>query len=342
MMKSFVYVVLVLLLSPFAVADRTVQGTLSSNSVTVDGTADGVVTVNLGPGNTPPTLMITASAITNIGINIVASGGLSLALPSGEGITGLSLATYVGLDITSSNSTASVTLTLITVDLTALFTAGTQVAGIIYADGSAYVRIPATTVNGRLTANLPSVGVYVFVSIDETVTATYAVPRAVIAGVNRTYQWGSNLAIKFLSTVSNSITVVQQTNLTVQGSAQQRSSLGIDLGVYFDISLSASGAAHVSTIQFVYTDILLQAHDVAVSAANQLRWAFYDTVNAAWTFADSSGASVDVSAKVVSQTTTHFSSWGVFYANSNTSNTASSLLLSWISVIAILAAITIV
>jgi len=253
---------------------------------------------------------------------------LSLSIPSGDNIFALALSGYVGMEISSSNSTAQLTLSLTTVDLSALFITSSQVAGVLFIDGSTYVRVPAVTANGKLTAILPGVGQYVFVSIDKSVTISDGVPRAIIAGLNRTYQWGSNLAITFLSDVANTLTVTAQTNATVQGTAQQRSSIGIDLGVYFDIHLSASAQAQESTLQYTYQDALLQAHGIAVNTANRLRWAFYDTVQGAWTLADSAGASVDVSAHVVAQATTHFSSWGVYYVGSSAATALSVSALS--------------
>ena len=48
----------------------------------------------------------------------------------------------------------------------------------------------------------------------------------------------------------------------------------------------------------------------AITAAKTLRFAFYNTATGAWEVV--SGANVDVNAQVVTQTTTHFSQWGVF------------------------------
>jgi len=298
-------------------ADRSVQGSLvSANNIVVDGTADGTVTINLGLVNTPPSLLVTSSGLTTIGVNAVASASLSLALPNNEGILALGFVGYAGLQITSSNTSATLTLQLVTPSFTALFTAGTQVAGIFYADGSAYVNIPTTTTSsGQLTAQLPSVGSYVFVSIDKMVAADYSVPRAVIAGANRTYQWANNFAIQFWSQTSNTIDVVAA-NVTAEGTVAQRAAIGIALDVYFSIDLGTA-ASHVSQIQYTYTDAELTAKGIAADAAAGLRWAYYDTVAAIWKLAEQA-STVSVSAKVVAQTTTHFSTWGVFYASSST------------------------
>lgn len=317
-MKQFILLLVLFACLSQTHADRTVQGNPTGTTTeTITGAADGKVTINFGLLNTPPSLIVTASTETDIGVTILASGDLSVAIPSGEGVTALSLAGVAGFAITSSASGAVLTLQLVTPSLTGMFAADTQVVGIFQASDDTYVRIPATFANNALTADLPSVGEYALMIIDLKVTANLGVPRAILAGVNRTYQWGSDFTCEFLSQSANTITVTTS-NTTTQGTAEQRATIGQEL-VFFEITLGTPTASHKSTIKYTYTEARLQAKGIASSAAASLRWAFYDTASAAWTLASSADASVDVNAHVVAQTTNHFSSWGVYSTNSASS-----------------------
>jgi hypothetical protein len=117
-------------------ADRTEQGNLlAKNTVNINGHADGIVTLNMGPFGTPPTLKMQSDKPTVVGVHAKPANQFPNPLPSNQGLLSLALAGYAGLEITSSNPDAKCEYELITIDLTAFLTGGTQTTGIMCDNG---------------------------------------------------------------------------------------------------------------------------------------------------------------------------------------------------------------
>lgn len=125
-----IHFVLLALLALLVNADRSVQGNLlTQNTVTVNGHADGLVTINLGPFGSPPTLKVRSDLVTDVGVRCKTEN--SDSLPPNLGISILDVSGYAAIEITSSNPDARCEYELITIDLTSFFHAESQISGIM-------------------------------------------------------------------------------------------------------------------------------------------------------------------------------------------------------------------
>jgi len=131
-MTNRILALVCLCLALFVNADRTEQGNLlTPNNFTINGEADGVVTINLGPLGTPPTLKCKSDKNTNVGVQLKPSNDLPTALPANQGLSTLGISGYGAIQITSSNPDAKCEYELITIDLSSFFSSGTQTTGIM-------------------------------------------------------------------------------------------------------------------------------------------------------------------------------------------------------------------
>jgi len=116
---------------------------------------------------------------------------------------------------------------------------------------------------------------------------------------------------------------------TPAGSTSARAAIGTEIDYWLDISLTgdAEGTAemHESMIKVKYDKAKVTAKG---AVEENLRLAYYDGTN--WVLPPS-GGSVDMTAMVVVQSTSHFSQWGVYATGKNS---ASALSASLITVVA--------
>jgi len=194
-------------------------------------------------------------------------------------------------------------------------------AGVVKYDSTAsvYTRVPANYVASpySFSATLPGAGVYLIAGVNETVEASATVGAAfkVFSPAQANQGWQGSVAAKndlyvqFNSSTQNNITVTPK---------QQPSYTPItnkSLGVWWSIELDAQ-ATQQSQIKYTCTQAQLQAAGGAAAVGSNLRLAYYDTTATAWQFINS-GYTIDVNARVIVATTTHFSEWGVYYTSAS-------------------------
>jgi hypothetical protein len=240
-------------------------------------------------------------------------------LPSGV-VGGSSFATSlaVGFTLSASNGATLTTPTLTTPELDATLAAaitGNVNAAVLKFDTSlnTFVRIKLdsyTVSSKKIVVTLPGAGTYVIVGVNEVVSLNYAVVAPIFASANRTYNYGSEFAVKVATSSSNSLTVIKSSSTTKPSNL----TLGVALNIFFQITL-ATANPHESELRYTYTDAQLIAAGLAASGASRLKFAYYSDAQAKW-IAPPGAASVDTTAKVIIQSTTTFSEWGVYYENS--------------------------
>jgi hypothetical protein len=201
----------------------------------------------------------------------------------------------------------------------ALLVAGVD-AGVVQFNSQTNVLTRISTVNYvpstfTLSVQLPSTGIYLIAAVTENfvVDATVGAQAAVWvpAWANQTYAWSvkaqQDLWIQFMSNMQNTITVQPLTESQYNATETLTA-----LRVWFNVNLATSSASHNSVIKYKYTDDQLTAVGLEAASASKLRLCWYDSAAAMWKV-PSSGGSVDTNTKIVTQSTTSFSQWGVYY-----------------------------
>jgi hypothetical protein len=272
------------------------------------------------------------------------SGGYQALATGSLTITG---AASSGYELTCADATATVeayiTFAALDTSVQALLGVGydagllqfnSQTGGTVRIQNAAWYNADYT-----LKVHFPSVGIFLLASIKQTVSvsATAGGSGSIWAPAQsgQTYSWSlgatNDLKITFDCQESNTLTVqpLAQTSYNITTEKLK------ELKVWFNVNLQNAAAAHTSTIKYTYTDAQLTAVGLAVSDANKLRLARYDTTTMKWQTMQS-GGSVDLQAKVVSQTTTQFSQWGLYMGGENSS---SSLRVQALSVVALFATV---
>jgi hypothetical protein len=287
------------------------------------------ITYNTGvAGTLESSLAVTASADTTVYLDFYLNANIQASLPAGVtgggGIfTSITSALTAGFTLSASGGATLTTPTLTTPELDATFAAG--ITGNVNAcvlkldtTTNTYERIKVDSYNvnsRKITVTLPGAGTYVIVKINEVLSVSYATPTPVFAAANRTYSFSSDFAIKFSSTTPNNITVTTSSKTTKPSNI----TLGVSLGVFFQISL-LTPASHQSELRYTYTQA--QLTQIGLSDAARLKFAYYSDAEAKWVVPPGT-SSVDATNKVVIQSTTTFSEWGIYYQNSGASLRAS-------------------
>jgi hypothetical protein len=170
------------------------------------------------------------------------------------------------------------------------------------ADAQAWtdVEVESRTLSNKLVVDLPETGTYVFASVDASVPipTLYLEARAT-SSTSSKFAYDGGFFLDVATTTNNEVTVS-----FAETSARSEPEDATSVGAFFNVDLRNEEEVD-ATLSFEY--------DASIDAdvASSLRFAFYDEDEDAWTFLES-GANVDTGARVVSQTTTHFSEWGVF------------------------------
>jgi len=278
---------------------QAIGGTAGASlSITVSASCTVTLSAYLGATLNSNINANSGIALPSTFISVDIGAGYTLAISAGS-------ASNIQL-VTSSASTA----------FTALLVANTN-AGVVQVNSANQVTavVPATynSANQKLTINLPDVGTYAIVAVKSTVT----LPSAATAGfyyanATVTFDWGNNVKIAFFSrTQSTSVSQSFSTTYT-QGSAAA-AAWAKALGAYVTVGVGTA-TDYSGTLSYTYTDAQLTA--AGITDASKLRFAVYNTATTNWQV-PASGGSVDTSARVVSQATTSFSEWGVYYTGSS-------------------------
>jgi hypothetical protein len=316
--------------SLFAVtlSQTPIQGFLGT-AITIQ--ANTLTTINFGPG-IPPSLIVQLDTTANLTVNVYASAN-TLTLPTGYTVVtsplnlGVNVALGFTLSISPSNAnviTANLTTGPLSTQSQGQITGGVR-AGCLQFDTNTNT-YQDITVNYSptvgITVPLPSAGVYILVAVNANVPlpSFYEKARALVGGVQTAISYASGLVINVTATANTAVTVTFNTTTTYKNPNGY-----VSLNAYFDINLSTQTAIQ-AVIKYNYT--ANQLAQAGLKSANQLAIGFYDTAAGAWNFA--AGSQVDANAMVVSTTTTHFSTWGVYGSNPNpaSATTVSFFLLS--------------
>jgi hypothetical protein len=241
---------------------------------------------------------------------------------------------------------ADATLTVAFAQIIASIT-GTATAQVgfvqVDASGNAQMVIPATVQNVGVAGKALQATVTVTGGASTPTTDNYLISAVSLSVPNVAFNTmfpitaNANQTFVFTDT-QTSVTLLAQASaqLKCQSSTTTSNPPPATLGTFFKVFLTfdaydQSSAATTfqgdATITYKYTTADLTAAGINANMAGNLRFAYYDTTSMAWT-TPSSGGSVDTSAMVVSQTTTHFSQWGVYAANGAFVNSANMLLVA--------------
>jgi hypothetical protein len=301
-----------LLLSLIAFSTCQTQGTFGT---AIALQANTLTTINFGLLGTPPSLIVQVDQNANITVNgyTALTGGVNYP----PGFAALSLGVAVGFTISISPANAVVaTLNLTTGALTvqsqAQIITGFR-AGVLQFDSATNtfqdITVASYSPTLGLVVPLPAAGTYILVAanVNAALPTFYGKARQLAANVKSTLWFTAGLVLDVTAQANTAITVTySQANPTPKDPPKYT-----PLNVYFDINL-ATQTTVASTLSYTYNATQLAA---AKLNANQLQLGFYDTANAQWNFV---GSKVDTNAMVVSTTTTHFSTWAVYAANSGT------------------------
>jgi len=276
---------------------------------------------------TGPYVTFTTDKAVDVTVSIIAStdigvtGGLDARPVGFDNFLAFTGTAEVGYQFEYTPSNAKITVASIT---TPALTVGAATGitdeadiGCLYAkqDTDAWARVMVDSYDSgdmTITIPLPDSGYYVITSFDQTITADSGDTVNVIANAMQTIAFGATVEIDFYSTTSNSITC-EESDETTNDDEDAMLEAGIALGVYLDIDVTDDDN-HDSTIRYTYSQAQCDAAGIDADMEEDLRFAYF--ADGKWNFMDD-GHSVDTDAKVVSQSTTHFSQWGVFVHSGN-------------------------
>jgi hypothetical protein len=290
--------------------------TFGTSTAVTANTATDISFSQLG-GLLPTTLTITTDQDAEVTLNLVTV--LPRDLPSGIVTLGF------GLSLTVTPASAVIVDASITTP--ALTVTGTNSLSILMFDAASnfYATVPSTVSQGKATFALPEAarGTYIAAQVS---TGTF-LPDLFNKVINLVADVRSK--IQFPSGFSLSVQANADADLTVTHSATNPtgSNAGVEtmasLDAYFVIDLSGAEQAVDATLLFAYDKSVATAKMIKEET---IRLAFFNTTVQAWQFV--SAGSVDTSASVVSQTTTHFSTWAAYGEASTSDNGAVSMVAS--------------
>jgi len=276
-------------------------------------------------GLLPTTLSITTDSDAQVTLNLVVVPPTDL--PSGI----ISLGFGLGLEVTPASAVvidASITTPSLTVT-------GSNSLSVFMFDAASnfYATIPSTVSQGQITFTLPAAarGVYLAAQFS---TGTFLPDLfnkaiALVSAIRSRIQFPNGFSLS-VQVNSNTDLTVQHTSTNPTGSVVGAEAM-VALDAYFEIDLSGGEQAVDATLSFAYDKAVATAKMIK---EDTIRLGFFNTTANAWQFLTT--GSVDVSAGVVSQTTTHFSTWGAYGTASTSDNTSSaSHIVASVAVLAI-------
>lgn len=264
-------------------------------------------------------LTITTSADADVTLSAVAA--LTHEVP--EGFSSIAFGASLGFTLEVSGDATVVDASLKTPALSAAVFASlsstVQARCVRWdANAEAYTTVTVEEVNAQqqVVIDLPTAGLYVVASanIDVPLPALYLEARAT-SSTSATFSYPGGFELEVSTDTDNEVTVDFSDD-----SNHDDNEGTVALGAYFDIELAVGSSAD-ATLRYEYDS------SISASTAARLRFAYWDETSGesgAWVFLET-GASVDVDAHVVSQTTTHFSEWGVFEDNNAESSVETTL-----------------
>lgn len=160
----------------------------------------------------------------------------------------------------------------------------------------------------QLSFPLPNIGSYVFVAfnISSPIPTFYGYARELTAGVVARVAYFYNQTQQFAINVTAQADADLTVNFSTSTSNPQPENY-IQVGAYFDIETS-SAASVVANLSYTFDQAAVEAKGIALDT---LQFAYYTA--SGWKF----DGNAQVSGNVVTQGTTHFSSWGVYGQSSD-------------------------
>jgi len=312
----------------FANAQVTVQGTIG---VPVNIVANTLSKVSFG-GGVLPSVDILVSADTTVQLGLLLPLNLNAlfgSLPTGY--SSLTLGTAVGYTVQfgSENVIVSANLTTGALDSVAqqLINLFGRAGALSFSSVSnAFQDIPviSSSITNGITIPIHQTASYVLAAVKSNAAAPniYGRIKKLVANTKSLVAFATNFTTDFIIEVSSNV----DADLNVVFSAvkpvlNSPPANWIPIGAYWDIT--AAGATVNAVLNYTYSTAKLAA--AGVSDPKTLRFAFYDTVKGAWELVD--GNVVDTVKNVISQTTSHFSQWGVYSAGTN-ANDAQGIIAS--------------
>jgi len=265
------------------------------------------------------TLDVTASADCQIIVSEVLT--VNVAFPPISNISSFTFvgSAAVGFNITVIPSTVTISANFTTMPLTALAfgqITGELQAGCLRFDVNAqwYDQIDISSVNvaKQISVNLPQAGFYYFVllSVHNPVPSIYSSVKKLVANVLQQYVYPFGFSLSVTAQGNNTVSVVYSSTNPASSSPSQSNCTAY--GAYWTIV--AEDENHVqATLSHHYNRTVVAAQGIVNEVA--LFIAYFNTTTQQWTQI-LQGGSVDTQTQVVSQTSTHFSSWGTMAKDS--------------------------
>jgi len=259
-------------------------------------------------------------------------------LPPGYDSLSFTGAVGVGftLDVTPSSAviiSASLTTPSLTAVAIALITGSTSV-GCLRFDSTtqSYTEIDVPSyslLDDTVTVNLPVSGTYVFVAVNlnAEIPTFFGEVRSIEAQVNTTFNYTGNAASSLLLSIYTSSSASLNTTFYSSNPTSSEPSGYISANAYFDFNISTVSTLQAA-LQFTYDSAAIVNAGIQEST---LQFGYYDDASGKWTFPGN--ANVDTTTKVLAQSTTHFSTWGV-YGTSGTAASSANLIVPVVSLIA--------
>jgi hypothetical protein len=274
--------------------------TTLGSAVAVDANVATRVTFSDGPGLE---LLITTDSDTTVTFDTDAS----LAAGLDDEYNTFSIGGNLGFSLSTTGNAgiveAQLTTPAVSASVMALLTGSVQARCVRFdAEAQAWtgVDIESMTLSNKLIVDLPETGMYAFASVDASVPVpTLYLEARATSSTSSKFSYDGGFVLDVATTTDNEVTVE-----FLSSSSRSEPENRTAVGAFFNIELRDEEAVD-ATLSFEY-DASIDAETAAT-----LRFAFYDEGNGTWTFMEA-GANVDTSARVVSQTTVHFSEWGVF------------------------------
>jgi len=277
----------------------TISGVLGT-AVTV--AANSNTRINFG------TLSLTVEATSTTEVSVTSLASVSAAMPAGH--TAIGFDAQAGFQISYSTDAvarAELTTPPLSASAAAQIDGSVKVACLRYdADLDFYGQVDVQSYNSaskEVTVDVLKAGGYYFAAVDiNAAIPTFYSEARTTSSTSATLEYPEGFSLVVATASNNKVTVVHSTMSQRTDPEGQR-----NVGAFYSVDLQQEQSV-TATLKYQY--------DAAMSAeaAQTLRFAFYS--DGEWKFPDS-GVSVDTEARVVSQTTTHFSEWGVFENSNN-------------------------
>jgi hypothetical protein len=309
-----------------AYSQTVVTGTLG---VGVNLNANVQTRINYGAGASIDIMVdkdsqATLSLFLNVGLGtaVIPNGFSSLALAAGVGFT---------LGLSNGAIVVSANLTTPPLSLVAQQAANASArVGCLQFNAQertfSEVDIASYSVANGFVIPLPEAGTYILVGISANVVTPnfYARAKRLIANARALVRYSATFVLDVTVSASTSVNVTFTTNNPAPKTPPPRY---ISLNAHWDIKISSQANVQ-AVLSYTYNAAELVA--AGIKKATDLKFGFYNDATAQWEFMNSN---VDVVGTVVSQSTTHFSTWGVYGDNGEAAvtppaNSASGLIAS--------------